>query len=119
MRVTAIECQNCHSIIFSRATHDFRNCECGRTYVDGGFEYLKLGFDPKDEYPKFYSLEIDAKKTDLYYDYNLHLKKDKYGLYKNLEALKRRKYFKSITELKDSEEKEVEKTRNRFDGIEI
>tara|TARA_Y100000034_G_C6863267_1_gene393170 strand:- start:265 stop:597 length:333 start_codon:yes stop_codon:yes gene_type:complete len=36
-----IECLHCGDKPFSSHRHDFRSCECGRTAVDGGMEYLR------------------------------------------------------------------------------
>ncbi|ODT77701.1 MAG: hypothetical protein ABS76_26575 [Pelagibacterium sp. SCN 64-44] len=37
----SIRCDLCHSEIQSTHRHDFRGCECGKTCVDGGFDYLR------------------------------------------------------------------------------
>jgi hypothetical protein len=42
MKVNAIRCKNCNTIIYSRAEHDFHWCPCGRCAVDGGFDYFKI-----------------------------------------------------------------------------
>ena len=44
IRQTGVECAACHAQIFSNSRHDFVNCPCGMTYVDGGFDYLRVGF---------------------------------------------------------------------------
>lgn len=40
---TGVECQMCGDIIFSEYTHDFKQCKCGETFVDGGYDYLRYG----------------------------------------------------------------------------
>ena len=44
IRQTGVECAGCHTQIFSNSRHDFVDCPCGATYVDGGFDYLRVGF---------------------------------------------------------------------------
>lgn len=39
----AIRCKICGDIIESRSTHDFQQCSCGATFVDGGHEYVRIG----------------------------------------------------------------------------
>jgi hypothetical protein len=45
-----------------------RYCKCGDVAVDGGFDYTKACF--KGPFPKTYSIEIDATKSELYSDWN-------------------------------------------------
>lgn len=42
--VTGVECTVCNERIWSRHRHDYRHCGCGMTSVDGGREYLRVGF---------------------------------------------------------------------------
>ena len=44
MKVTGIECPLCGDQIWSKHRHDFRYCMCGACYVDGGREYLRMGY---------------------------------------------------------------------------
>lgn len=39
--ISALFCTKCNNIIFSRAVHDYRRCDCGNCSVDGGSEYFK------------------------------------------------------------------------------
>lgn len=43
MKVQGIECPYCKDQIWSRHTHDFRTCKCGKVFVDGGRDYLRVG----------------------------------------------------------------------------
>ena len=40
------KCPKCHVIMLSLTIHDFRRCECGACFVDGGTEYLRRGGNP-------------------------------------------------------------------------
>jgi len=44
MRVLGTECPMCLQRIWSRHRHDYRHCFCGYTSVDGGRDYLSVGF---------------------------------------------------------------------------
>jgi len=77
MKVKAIKCNNCGDIIYSRARHDCRGCTCGEIYIDGGFDYIRVG---GKTFPKIFDFEIKASKKELYNDWNDM--KDKYGLVK-------------------------------------
>jgi hypothetical protein len=82
MKVNAIKCKNCNTIIYSRATHDFHWCPCGKCAIDGGFEYIKITGDRKDwelaEYEVLDNLSDGDAKNVLYNDWNL--KDNKYGI---------------------------------------
>ena len=77
MKVNAIKCINCGDIIFSRARHDCRGCTCGEVYIDGGFDYTRIG---GQILLKTFEFETKASKKELYDDWNNM--KDKYGLVK-------------------------------------
>lgn len=76
MKVYAMQCQDCGDIIYSRAGHDFRNCTCGKIFVDGGFDYCRRGFTDKPPIPV--EKKIKATKQQMYDDWNNKI--DKYGL---------------------------------------
>jgi hypothetical protein len=42
-----VECSGCHDQLFSNSRHDFVSCQCNSTFVDGGFDYMRSGYDPK------------------------------------------------------------------------
>lgn len=81
MKVFAVQCSICKDIIFSRARHDFRECSCGATFIDGGFsEYYRIGGNPANPTKPLISIEIEQTKEELYQDYNTYT--DKYGVIK-------------------------------------
>lgn len=77
IKVNAVKCKECGDTIYSRARHDFRECSCGSSFIDGGSFYIRYGGMAS---PPF---EIDVNVADdkeLYNDWNLS--RDKYGLIK-------------------------------------
>jgi hypothetical protein len=38
-------CPQCKDVIWSRSVHDMRYCQCEKTFVDGGRDYLRFGGD--------------------------------------------------------------------------
>lgn len=44
------KCLNCGDIIESKFRHDFRTCSCGKLSVDGGYDYIRRGFEDRTEY---------------------------------------------------------------------
>ena len=120
MNVNALECPKCKNIIFSRASHDFRRCSCESTFIDGGFDYMRFGHDPDHGIPKSYNIELAVQRSDLYHDYNYG--KDKYGCYKDLASLKRKRHFVSIKEMKNEKEEEsipTKPVKTRFESVEL
>lgn len=43
--INMIECGYCNQVLLSLRRHDYRTCECGKTSVDGGKDYLKRSGD--------------------------------------------------------------------------
>jgi len=80
MKVSAIKCINCGDIIFSRARHDYHKCTCGNIAIDGGFDYIKIGFKSGMKSPEVFQFESKRSKKELYDDWNDM--KDKYGIVK-------------------------------------
>jgi len=78
IEVSAIKCPKCSCTIYSRSRHDFRACECGACHVDGGFDYLKIMWQPEIEEPDIFQIEVDATKEQLFHDWNN--RKDKFGI---------------------------------------
>jgi len=74
-RVATITCGKCGDEIFSRARRDFRSCKCGRTNIDGGFDYAKVGFDPDVKCTQRIRY-VKATRAELYRDWNTQ--KDKF-----------------------------------------
>lgn len=48
MIVHGILCPMCGDELWSRHRHDFRRCKCRYCYVDGGRDYLRMGFGGAD-----------------------------------------------------------------------
>lgn len=42
--VQGIQCPVCEEKLWSKYTHDFHYCECTYCFVDGGREYLRIGW---------------------------------------------------------------------------
>ena len=74
MKINAVICPICKDTIYSRARHDFRTCKCNGIFVDGGFDYLRIG---GNKTPEIIEIEINVTKKELYNDWNYHI--DKYG----------------------------------------
>ena len=78
LTVNMLVCGACGWGVYSRARHDFRRCPCEAVYVDGGFDYFRGGYDPKQVGTRFlpYTLPVRKRET-LYNDWNKS--RDKYG----------------------------------------
>jgi len=79
MKVNAIKCPKCKDTIFSRARHDFRSCSCDNIFIDGGFDYIRVGGDGIETI-KVFELEIEQTKGQLWDDWNYQ--DDHYGIIK-------------------------------------
>jgi len=44
--IRGVQCTHCGDRIWSRHRHDCRSCTCGKSFVDGGRDYLRSGGDP-------------------------------------------------------------------------
>ena len=64
----AIQCPTCKDIIYSRAVHDFRYCSCHECFIDGGFDYTKIGWT--DNVPEYALVILLTTKKALYDDWN-------------------------------------------------
>lgn len=40
---TGVKCLECGDEIYSTYRHDYRTCNCGDTFIDGGSDYLRYG----------------------------------------------------------------------------
>lgn len=78
MKIPALKCKICGDIIFSRSRHDFRPCSCGNLFIDGGFDYWRVGYKT-NEYEKT-EIELEVTKEELYQDWASGT--DKFGLIK-------------------------------------
>lgn len=48
-----IRCRSCDDVIESTYRHDWKQCKCGRVFVDGGKDYQRRGYPggrPEDHY---------------------------------------------------------------------
>lgn len=78
--ISAIKCKICESIVYSRARHDMRYCECKSCFIDGGqLHYIKTGGTSLDNI-EMINIELDISYKELYDDWNKRI--DKYGLIK-------------------------------------
>ena len=79
MLVRAVHCEECNTTVYSRASEDLRECQCGRVRVYGGFlSHFKYDIMGKKTKYKTIKMEIQATPEDLYDDYeNME---DKFGL---------------------------------------
>lgn len=75
MKVMGVVCSECKDTIYSRAVHDYHCCTCGKTSIDGGFEYLKYGWDPEITRPETVEIEIEKTREQLYSDWNYNFNK--------------------------------------------
>lgn len=75
-KVQCVKCNNCGDEIYSRARHDMHYCRCGKTMIDGGFDYMRCGWED-GEPPKDTKRYVNVTKQELYDDWNQRL--DKFG----------------------------------------
>lgn len=80
-RVLTVGCSECGEEIYSRARHDYHTCHCCRTFVDGGFDYLRYGWDPHAKPPKVRTRYIPASREEIYADWDNAT--DKFGYIKS------------------------------------
>ena len=74
--IHGVRCSKCEAVIYSRAHYDMHYCLCGDIYIDGGFEYMRVGW--KDILPAQVKFSLDITKKELYEDWNQ--KTDVYGV---------------------------------------
>ena len=44
-----IRCPKCGEKLFSWSRHDFQECSCGHCFIDGGFDYNRIGWEDNDD----------------------------------------------------------------------
>ena len=69
MKVNAVQCPNCKDVIYSRARHDFHDCSCGQSFIDGGFDYCRYGGQDMGRMD-IIEIEVDSTEGELYDDWN-------------------------------------------------
>lgn len=57
-----LKCADCEDRIFSWHRHDFKNCKCGKVFVDGGDDYMRVGWTDEDPEHIVYDPDIDDCK---------------------------------------------------------
>ena len=78
LTVQAVQCIRCGDVIFSRAQYDYHSCSCGETFIDGGRDYVRVGW--KNLHPIGISLVLTQSNQVLYNDWNKRT--DKFGTMK-------------------------------------
>lgn len=79
IHINAVLCKKCNYVVFSRSRHDLRYCYCKSIFIDGGFDYIRIGGDDKDiENIVLVTSQKDITKHTLYNDWSTGL--DYYGL---------------------------------------
>jgi hypothetical protein len=81
LSVQAIECLVCGDTVYSRATHDYRKCTCGRVAIDGGRDYTRVLYEREVNgvvKAKSKILKLNVTEKELYDDWNQRI--DKYGI---------------------------------------
>lgn len=71
MKIKALKCKRCGSIIYSRSYCDCRWCKCNTYGVDGGYKNemkIKIKGELTNDY-EIIELNIKATEQDLYLDY--------------------------------------------------
>jgi hypothetical protein len=53
------KCLKCNTIIESKHRHDYVTCACGACFVDGGSDYMRIGYDDIKNFGVW-----DSKKKD-------------------------------------------------------
>lgn len=43
-----VMCLSCGDSIYSKHVHDFKYCSCKKVFVDGGYDYLRYGYENKE-----------------------------------------------------------------------
>ena len=59
-----LKCRKCGNVIFSFSRHDFKECECGECFVDGGNDYFRYG---TNQPPQIIEFDMSEKFYPLYF----------------------------------------------------
>lgn len=86
MKIHSIKCTDCNDTIFSFHQHDYQKCQCGNSFLDGGFDYIRANKDVQ-----FNDIKdiIELVRNKFYWGKNQDekgnkLKKTEYALLKDL-----------------------------------
>lgn len=60
-----VQCSQCGEEIFSNSRHDLVACECDDIFIDGGFDYIRVGFTTS--MPVDVTREIDRETLPRYF----------------------------------------------------
>lgn len=77
LKIYGVVCERCSTFVFSRAHYDFRRCPCAAIAADGGFDYLRICYNPGIPY-RYKQIELDVNKQQLYADWNY--RHDQFGI---------------------------------------
>ena len=77
IKVRAIHCTKCGSIVYSRCASDKRTCLCGAVSVSGGVIPTELTCHLPELY-EWLDIVVDKDLNDMYYDWNLSI--DRLGM---------------------------------------
>jgi hypothetical protein len=77
MKIKAIECERCGVVVYSRASEDYRECECGGVGASGGQQYAKFHIAAAVSHKKII-IDVDTDVFNLYNDWKEMV--DVYGL---------------------------------------
>lgn len=65
MKQHGVRCQECGDEIYSNSRHDCVQCECGCSFIDGGFDYIRVGFKARE--PIQIARDIDRETLPRYF----------------------------------------------------
>lgn len=68
-----IRCPNCFDEIYSNSRHDFVACKCDDCYIDGGFDYQRIGY--KDKMPFTIERVLESKPYP-FFEFEKHPERD-------------------------------------------
>ncbi len=58
--VTSIICSSCKDQVWSRYRHDMRYCKCGKSFIDGGRDYIHVGWEPDIHAPRTARMRVSV-----------------------------------------------------------
>ena len=90
MFVSAVECKECETTVYSRAHDDVRSCNCGRVTVMGGQTYFKYDVCTNPDY-EVKKISVDATAEELYYDWEFM--EDRFGSLRTVPPAQEQKIY--------------------------
>ena len=57
-------CRKCGVTVESKSIYDFKACKCRNVFVDGGLEYLRHGWEEKDQYVNLSDVDYEDDDAD-------------------------------------------------------